>query len=210
MIMSYRSVFGILVFSLVLAGCSERNSAKQAVSSPEDPRLQERLAKDATFKSGAESPIPESDRANFRGLSYYPLAPSLRFKVELHRYAGPKSIRMATNTGEIRGGLIYGYFEFQVEGHACKLQVYRLEDTSGRGASLFIPFRDATSGKETYGAGRYVDLVENTSGVYDLDFNRAYNPYCAYNSDYSCPVPPAENTLGLPIRAGEKIFHVGR
>jgi uncharacterized protein (DUF1684 family) len=210
MIIIYRRVLGTLAFLLVLAACSEKNSARQDVSSPEDPRLQERLAKDTDFKSGSNSPIPEPNRAGFHGLSYYPLDASLRFKVELHRYAGPKSIRIATNTGEIRSGLIYGYFEFQVAGEACKLQAYRLEDSSGRGPSLFIPFRDATSGKETYGAGRYVDLVENTSGVYDLDFNRAYNPYCAYNSEYSCPLPPAENTLDIPIRAGEKVFHSGQ
>jgi uncharacterized protein len=210
MTINCRRVIGVLAFSLVFTACSERNSARQSVSSPEDPRLQERIAKDATFKSGLDSPIPESNRSDFQGLSYYPLNSSLQFQVELHRYAGPKSIRMATNTGEIRSGLIYGYFEFQIGGQTCKLQVYRPEDTSGRGPSLFIPFRDATSGKETYGAGRYVDLVENTSGVYDLDFNRAYNPYCAYNSEYSCPFPPAENTLNIPVRAGEKIFHSGR
>ena len=100
----------------------------------------------------------------------------------------------------------YGYFEFQVGSKDCRLQVYRLEDSAARGASLFVPFRDSTSGQETYGAGRYIDLKENTSGIYDLDFNRAYNPSCAYNSTYSCPVPPAENTLKVAIRAGEKKY----
>lgn len=116
---------------------------------------------------------------------------------------------MATNTGEIRSGLRYGYFEFRVEGQDCRLQVYRLEDApdTGGGAYLFVPFRDATSGIETYGAGRYIDLKENTSGVYDLDFNRAYNPYCAYNAQFSCPVAPADNTLKVPVRAGEKKYH---
>ena len=71
---------------------------------------------------------------------------------------------------------------------------------------LFIPFRDLTSGQETYASGRYIDLAENTSGAYELDFNRAYNPYCAYNSAFSCPIPPAENTLALAIRAGEKKY----
>jgi uncharacterized protein len=209
MFISYRDIFGVLVVTLILAGCSGRNSTKQTASSQKDPILQERLAKDADFKSGANSPIPESARSGFQGLSYYPLDLSLRFQVKLHRYAGPKSIRIATNTGEIRSGLIYGYFEFQAGVQTCRLQVYRLEDASGHGPSLFIPFRDATTGKETYSAGRYVDLTENTSGVYNLDFNRAYNPYCAYNSEYSCPLPPVENTLAIPIRAGEKSFHGG-
>jgi hypothetical protein len=143
------------------------------------------------------------------GLSYYPINPDLRFSARLHRYPSPRRIRMATNTGEIRSGLQYGYFEFSVKGQDCCLQVYRLEDApeTGGGAYLFIPFRDATSGIETYGAGRYIDLKENTSGVYDLDFNRAYNPTCAYNPQFSCPVPPADNTLKVPIRAGEKKYH---
>jgi len=114
---------------------------------------------------------------------------------------------MATNTGEIRDGLRYGFFEFDAEGQRCRLQVYRLDDSGDSGkASLFVPFRDSTSGRETYGAGRYIDLDENASGIYELDFNRAYNPYCAYGEGYSCPIPPEENRLAIPIRAGEKIY----
>jgi uncharacterized protein (DUF1684 family) len=173
---------------------------------PQDPILQERLTKDDAFKSGQDSPIPKSERAGFQGLSYYPINPELRYRIKLNRYASPEKIRLGTNTGEIRSGLRYGYFDFQVEGRTCRLNAYKLEDAPDLGASLFIPFRDATSGKETYGAGRYIDLRENTSGIYDLDFNRAYNPFCAYNSDFSCPLPPAENTLEVPIRAGEKIY----
>jgi len=116
-------------------------------------------------------------------------------------------IRIGTNTGEVRTGLRYGYFEFQVEGNSCRLQVYRMDDSLAEGgAYLFIPFKDETSGAETYAAGRYIDLKENTSGWYDLDFNRATNPYCAYGKGYSCPVPPEENRLALPIRAGEKTY----
>jgi uncharacterized protein (DUF1684 family) len=167
---------------------------------------QERLAKDEEFKSGGNSPIPEPERREFHGLAYFPINPDLVFSVTLHRYPAPKQIKLATNTGEIRRSLRYGYFEFQVDGQSCQLQVYRLEDSSGSTASLFIPFRDATSGRETYAAGRYLDLEENTSGLYELNFNRAYNPYCAFNSEFSCPVPPAENTLRVPIRAGEKKY----
>ena len=132
----------------------------------------------------------------------------MKFSVPLHRYPVPARVRLGTNTGEIRSGLRYGYFDFQVGGQECRLQVYRLEEALESGSpQLFVPFRDATSGHETYAAGRYIDLKENTSGIYDLDFNRAYNPSCAYNTDFSCPVPPAENTLKVPIRAGEKKYH---
>lgn len=175
----------------------------------QDPVLRERLERDAVFR-GESSPILPQDKAAFRGLAYYPVDPELRFSVVLHRYPSPLQVRLGTNTGEIRSALRYGYFEFAVAGQVCRLQVYRLDDAADRSASLFIPFRDATSGRETYGAGRYIDLKENTSGSYDLDFNRAYNPSCAYDATYSCPVPPAENTLPVAMRAGEKSYSAGQ
>jgi uncharacterized protein (DUF1684 family) len=196
----------LILFIFILAGCSKIRTSPRDSSGPQDPILQERSARDAAFKSDEGSPILPQDKPGFHGLAYYPIDPSSRFSVILHRYPAPQRIRLGTNTGEIRSGLRYGYFDFQVGTQACRLQVYRLEDSPDPGASLFVPFRDSTSGQETYGAGRYIDLKENTSGAYDLDFNRAYNPSCAYNSQYSCPVPPAENTLRIPIRAGEKKY----
>ena len=201
----------VLCIMLGLSGCSETENAPGKMPVRQDPVIQERRAKDAAFKSDSQSPLPSEDKPGFQGLAYYPLNPSLKFSVQLKRYPSPEQIRLGTNTGEIRSGLRYGYFEFQVEGQICRLQVYRLDDTSGSGgAYLFIPFRDSTSGHETYAAGRYIDLKENTSGIYDLDFNRAYNPYCVYNSEFSCPIPPAENTLQVPIRAGEKDYSFNR
>lgn len=197
----------LVIYALILCGCAGSGlSDREASSIPQDPVLQERLSKDRIFKSGQDSPIPSDERSGFQGLSYYPINPELRFRAKLNRYTGPKQIRLGTNTGEIRSGLRYGYFDFQVEKRACRLNVYKLEDAADLGASLFIPFRDATSGSETYGAGRYIDLMENTSGIYDLDFNRAYNPFCAYSNKFSCPLPPVENTLEVPIRAGEKKY----
>lgn len=199
----------VMAFLLLLAlcGCSESPNSARVQPQPQDPVLRERIEKDAVFRSD-NSPIHRQERANFKGLTYYPIDPSLKFSVQLHRYPVPAQVRMATNTGEIRSGLRYGFFDFQAGGQNCRLQVYRLEDAPGDGAAnLFIPFRDSTSGRETYAAGRYIDLKENTSGTYDLDFNRAYNPSCAYNAEFSCPVPPAENTLKVPIRAGEKKHH---
>jgi uncharacterized protein len=207
---SVRCICSLLIPMLIvlaLAGCSNDSTENRPSSTLPDSVLQERLAKDEGFKSGKDSPVPEQDKPGFRGLAYYPVNPGLRFSVRLYRHPGPKQVRLGTNTGEIRHGLRYGYFEFPVEGQTCRLQVYRLDDGFGSSASLFMPFRDATSGQETYASGRYIDLKENTSGVYDLDFNRAYNPYCAYNSKFSCPVPPAENILKVPIRAGEKNYN---
>ncbi len=196
----------VILAVLILSGCSKEPNAE--LLSPESPILREREEKDEIFKIDPSSPIPAEDRARFQGLSYYPVNPQLRFQVRLNRYSGPKQVQLSTNTGEVRNGLRYGYFDFEVEGQTCRLQVYRLEDApaGAGGALLFIPFRDSTSGEETYAAGRYIDLKENTSGVYDLDFNRAYNPSCAYSSGFSCPMPPSENILSVAIRAGEKNY----
>jgi hypothetical protein len=203
-------VFWVLIVAGFLSSCS-RTTEEAATRSQADPVLRERREKDQSFKSDRNSPIPAEDRARFRGLAYFDINPSLKFRVKLNRYPAPQTLRLGTNTGEVRSTLRYGYFEFQIDGQSCRLQVYRVEDTPSSGAaSLFIPFRDATTGKETYASGRYIDLTENTAGYYDLDFNRAYNPWCSYGRGFSCPLPPAENTLPVPIRAGEKIYPLAK
>lgn len=191
--------------ALLVSGCSEPRTYREPAAT--DPVVAERLQKDRMFKIGSESPIPEKDRANFTGLAYYAPDPGFRFELKLNRYQKPARVRLGTNTGEMRDALRYGYFEFDVDGKVCRLQVYRTEEMQKvAGPRLFMPFRDATSGRETYAAGRYLELPENTTGVYELDFNRAFNPYCAYNDRFSCPVPPPENTLPVAIRAGEKMY----
>jgi uncharacterized protein len=196
----------VLMGLLCISGCSKSKGVIPETG-PEDTIQKERSAKDAVFKSNSDSPIPPKDRVRFQGLAYFPFDPNLKYSVHLIRHRSPEPVRLGTNTGEIRSGLRYGYFEFQAGGKTCRLQVYRLEDAPDySGGGLFIPFRDATTGVETYSAGRYLDLKENTTGIYDLDFNRAYNPSCAYNEEYSCPVPPQENTLAIAIRAGEKKY----
>jgi uncharacterized protein (DUF1684 family) len=191
---------------LALAQACSENDVPRA-GTWQNALVRERREKDIAFRNGSESPLPERDRNGFQGLDYYPADPSLRFQLRLNRYPSPREVRIGTNTGEVRSGLRYGYFEFEVGGKVYRLQAYRMhEEQGGRGPSLFVPFRDATTGAETYAAGRYIELPENTTGVYELDFNRAYNPFCAYGRDFSCPVPPAENTLPIPIRAGEKRY----
>jgi len=201
------AVLILIMIGILGAACSKKEGLKEERSLSDDPVLSERIARDEAFRSGADSPIPLEDRDSFQGLEYFPVNEDLRFSVTLSRHSRPMQFRLGTNTGEIRSGLRYGYFDFIVDGQSCRLQVYRLDDVAeNSGPNLFIPFRDATSGKETYATGRYIDLAENTSGIYDLDFNRAYNPYCAFNNSFSCPLPPAENILTVPIRAGEKKY----
>jgi len=113
---------------------------------------------------------------------------------------------IATSTGTRQAYMRYGAFTFEIEGRSLKLIVYKSAEDHPYSRSLFIPFSDETSGRETYAAGRYLDLEEQGGDDYELDFNMAYNPYCAYSEEYTCPLPPAENKLSVRILAGEKNY----
>lgn len=167
-----------------------------------------RAHKDQQFR-GRNSPLPKKERKRFSGLRYYDIDPAYRLEVRLHRLDKTEPFEMITNTGERRKAVRYGYFDFRLRGKSLRLFAYKLKDSPGR--LLFVPFTDLTSGTETYGGGRYLDLEERKDGKYVLDFNLAYNPYCAYDSRrYSCPIPPAENHLDVAIRAGEKTWHTAK
>jgi uncharacterized protein (DUF1684 family) len=160
-----------------------------------------RRAKDEHFRRSPDSPLTEEQRRSFAGLSYFDEDRSFRFVLELDRSdeGGEEEVEMSDGTTTVmrRAGSLH----FNVDGATARVIAY--EEEGGR---LFVPFRDATSGKETYGAGRYVESEPVSAGHYELDFNRAYSPYCAYNECWRCPLPPRENWLSVAIRAGEKTF----
>jgi len=167
----------------------------------------ERREKDHFFKEHPQSPIPWALRDAFTGLAYFPPDPKYRLNTKLVRYPKPEPITMVTSKGVPREMLKWGYFEFAIDGQARRLQAYKSVPKPGEHEeSLFVPFRDATSGKESYGAARYLDLPIAGTDEYVLDFNLAYNPYCAYSDDYVCPFPPRENWLDVRIEAGERDF----
>lgn len=164
-----------------------------------------RASKDAWFARGADSPIPRAERATFTGLAYFPVDPTLRFEgVGLEPPADGAEVRIeiATSDGGTRLARRLGTLSLPIGGTTRRLTAYELGASDG---SLFVPFLDATSGPETYGAGRYLDLAPEPDGSYVLDFNEAYHPYCAYSPDYSCPLTPAENRLPDRIEAGERL-----
>ncbi len=164
-----------------------------------------RVDKDSYLRNDMDSPIPPIERSGFKGLNYFPPDEGYRVISKLERFDMPKHIMMATSTGTRQAYMRYGAFTFEVKGRSLKLIVYKsAEDPYAR--SLFIPFSDETSGRETYAAGRYLDLEEQGGDDYELDFNMAYNPYCAYSEDYTCPIPPVENKLPVKILAGEKNY----
>jgi uncharacterized protein (DUF1684 family) len=160
-----------------------------------------RQHKDHFFKTDAHSPLSVEQKRDFKGLTYYPENPDLRFEVKLEPFGNQERVRMQTSTGDVQDYIKYGRFQFEVNGESAALTVY----TSDHG-DMFVPFTDATSGSETYGAGRYLEAQQVDSDRIYVDFNLAYNPWCAYSPAYSCPIPPAENRLKVPIRAGEKSF----
>ncbi len=165
-----------------------------------------RADKDAFFKAAPGSPIPEEQREAFEGLPYYPVDPSLTFPdLILEPYSGgePETFQIPTSDGQLRPAHRAGTLAFELAGQTLRLTGYTLD--GGHSHSIFVPFLDATSGSETYGAGRYLDLEPQEDGTYWLDFNLAYHPYCVYNKAYICPVPPRENHLDIPIRAGERL-----
>ena len=160
-----------------------------------------RAEKDHVFAHDADSPLTADQRRIFKGLVYFDENPRLVIRASIDRNIEPGEVRMSTSTGEEQVYQRYGVVRFTVDGEAAQLTLYASDDSD----ELFLPFRDATSGHETYGAGRYLELHAHGDDA-AIDFNYAYNPNCAYDPSWSCPVPPVENWLKVPIRAGEKTF----
>ena len=166
-----------------------------------------RAEKDEFFRTGHGSPLPQSEASIFAGLRYFDPDPDFRFEAKLQRYANPDAVMMATSKGARQLFNRAGFFDLAIEGKLVRIQAYQSAERDD--PNLFIPFRDATSAKESYGAARYLDFEVEHDDHYVVDFNYAYNPYCAYSEDYVCPLPPHENWLTIAIRAGEKKYHEG-
>jgi len=160
-----------------------------------------RAEKDDFFGNHFQSPLTEEQRKNFKGLSYFPENESLRLEVQVEEFADKPSFEMQTSTGDVRIYEKYGKFKFNVEGEEVELTIYQ------DGHGFFLPFVDSLANKETYPAGRYLEPEPLPGNRFIVDFNLAYNPYCAYNEKWSCPITPFENRLKVPIKAGEKLFH---
>ncbi len=161
-------------------------------------RFRER--KDEFFHYDHHSPLTHEQRESFEGLKYFPENRDLRLVVDVDELPEKETVRIQTNTGDVQTYERYGHFQFQVDGRQAVLTLYR--DDHG----FFLPFADALAGDETYGAGRYLEPEQLPDGRFEVDFNLAYNPYCAYNENYSCPITPAENRIDVPIRAGERVY----
>ncbi len=163
-----------------------------------------RRQRDRFFREEERSPLRESDRKNFKGLLYYPIDLNYAMIGSVQGYSTSKSLYVTLPTNKEIGKryVRYGRFKFRWEGREHFLEVYRPLG----GGELFLPFRDRTSGQETFSKGRYLYIEPFENGKVLIDFNRAYNPFCQYNEKYTCPFAPEENWLNAAIRAGEKRY----
>ncbi len=161
---------------------------------------QSRQEKDNFFRIDSQSPLTLAQKRNFSGLNYYPENPSLRLELTLEPTDYQEKVFLTTSTGTEREYQHIGQVQFVVGGQDAILQVYEAD------YGYFVPFSDGTAPGETYGAGRYLEPEEIRPNVLLLDFNFSYNPYCAYNDGWSCPLPPSANRMKVRIEAGEKNF----
>lgn len=164
----------------------------------------ERSMKDRFMAGHPESPFVAERVPGFTGLHYFPIDLAYRAAARLERLDAPREAWLRTNRDGQAEVRYLGDLVFTLGGRDLRLRVFHAG--AGIGTSVFVPFRDTTSGRESYGPGRYLTFDLNEEDVYDLDFNRAFNPYCAYTDAYECGFPPAENDLPVAIRAGEKAW----
>jgi hypothetical protein len=177
-----------------------------APASYEEGILAFRADKDAYFRDNHDSPLLPADRPTFTGIAYFP--PSALYVLDELRLEAPASdeertIHIPTSDGQLRPATRVGQLRFSLDGQEMSLHAYGLPGMHG--GQLFVPFLDATSGHETYEAGRYLDLEPDEDGAYTLDFNLAYHPTCVFSPSYSCPLTPEENRLPVRVEAGEKL-----
>jgi uncharacterized protein (DUF1684 family) len=199
----------VICIALLLISC---DSISQSVKDPSlvksdyaDSLIAKRELHDFELKTGTSSPLEKSKIASFTGLKYYP--PKEKYKI-LANYTlldTGQVFELATNTDRKVPIVKHGLISFKLNNEVIKLFAYKYVEHPE--ADLFVPFLDLTNGDVTYGGGRYIEMKYPANGQVTIDFNTAYNPYCAYNHNYSCPIPPLENSLKIEIPAGEKVLY---
>ncbi|UTW61351.1 DUF1684 domain-containing protein [bacterium SCSIO 12741] len=187
----------LVIGLLVLASCSEKQKPKGDLAEHRKETHEHMLSD--------KSPIPEEERKNFLGLNYYPGNPQFAVRAKFDVLFNGEVITFETNTDRRPRYQKYARMDFLIGDTACTLFAYKALDHEEEG--LFVPFTDLTNGNGSYATGRYLDVSIPEGDSLTLDFNKSYNPYCAYNDRYSCPVPPQDNQLVVHLLAGEKKYH---
>lgn len=197
-----------------LGGCASRKAPGPVAMNDKEQEaweirlVEHRIDKNESFMDPEQTPLRAEDLPGFEGLNYYFPEPSLRYRLRLETAAGGDTVSLAKRKGQQVQYLRKGRVRFSHDGKNYQLFVYGPVDTTQYGDYLWLPFYDATSGEETYGGGRYLDLEKSAGDSVEVDFNFCYNPLCDYNPErYNCTLPPEENRLTFPVNAGEKLFH---
>jgi uncharacterized protein len=191
-----------LLFIVFVSGCSQE---KQKIQGETD--FQRKI--NAEFKDATSSPLKDKDRKNFSGLDFFKFDLAYVVTATLKRTPDSKWFKMKTTTSRVSNERVYGVLSIELKGETYELNVYQGEELmkkKGFEDYLFLPFLDDTNGDTTYGGGRYIDLRIPKGDTIVIDFNKAYNPYCAYNDKYSCPIVPRVNYISTEVRAGVKAF----
>lgn len=194
----------VLLFSLLITALS---CAQGKEPIPGDTEFQREL--NAEYKDASTSPMKDKDRKNFKGLEFFKFDSTYVVTAKFENTPDETPFQMKTTTDRLPIYVKYGIVTFNLKGNEYRLNVYRNQDLmkkDGFEDYLFLPFLDDTNGEESYGGGRYIDLNIPEGDEIVIDFNKAYNPYCAYNEKYSCPIVPRVNYLDLKVEAGVKAF----
>jgi uncharacterized protein len=204
-----RTFAGWVSFAALVAvgACTSGPPPPASDDKPYEQRVQAaRMEKDAAFRTARDSPIPAPARAAFTGLAYFAIDPAYRVPAVLTEDPSGRQvvISLPTSSTELRRMRKVGALGFTILGAPYTLTAF-VDAEAADMRRLFVPFGDLTNGAETYKGGRYLDLDRTPTGLYDLDFNRAYHPYCVYDQAFVCPVPPRENRLTTSIKAGERL-----
>ena len=196
------SVFAVIIAILVYSFVgNEETEPTQIVDNEYITAIQNsRSDKDSYLKKDTASPI--EDKVKFTRLKYFEVNAAFKVLGKIDRVTSGQTINISMSGGEVEEYEAYGNVKFEIEGVKCSLKIFKTPE-----GNLFLPFKDLTSNKETYGAGRYLDfgVIEVNGDQIKIDFNKAYHPYCVYNHTFTCPVPPAENTLNVAVKAGERL-----
>ena len=195
----------ILIFSLLIATVL---SAQDKKIDSEASKFQNKLNK--SFSSNEDSPLTEEDLKTFKNLEFFPIDTAFRVTAKLKFHKDSKPFKMATTTDRLPVYKLYATASFTINGKEFQLEIYQNEKLTlspDYADHLFLPFTDKTNGDTSYGGGRYIDLNIPEGDQIVIDFNQAYNPYCAYNHKYSCPIPPEVNHVGTEIKAGVMAYN---
>lgn len=196
-----------ITISLVISSCGLDQDMIEEGQVPFDVQVytDSRSEKDAYF-AGEESPLPDNEREHFKGLRYFKPVEEFVVNAQFSASTDTDTMTIQTTKNDLRKAMIYGTLTFTIGGKECQLTAFRFVGSTH--AAMFVPFKDATTGSQTYQTGRYLDIeLVDGAGAYVIDFNEAYNPFCAYNDRYSCPLVPDENTLDVKITAGERTWN---